>query len=88
MSPLRRPGYVPAEVVACPVNLVAMPTTCKATFALMMSCGHIQFGCSDSGWEPLMARLTLERKETITCALCVKPSGRAQRSIEWVWDVE
>jgi hypothetical protein len=64
-------------------DLIAKPTTCEATFALMMSCGHIQFGCSDGGWEPLMALLTMERKETITCALCVK---RAQRTVEWVWE--
>lgn len=69
-------------------DLIPMPTACKATFALMMSCGHIQFGCSDEGAEPLLARLTLERRETIACVLCASPlNGRKHRRIEHVWEM-
>lgn len=80
------PDLTPGDVVEDPVTpeLIVMPTTCKATFALLMECGHIQFGCGDSG--ALMARLTLEHREAIRCALCGGWPDR--RYIKHVWRVE
>lgn len=85
MPLLRRPDSESGEDVARPVTLVVKPTTCEATFAMLMSCGHIQFGCSDDGGGPLRAALHRLHKETVACALCVVPAGRAQRGIEWIW---